>query len=75
MEVEEPVPELLEVPTKAVEVELTVAVRARVAAFDFEGRSDGRSMRTILTHVAPRHIILVHGSPKVRAGRDAAGEH
>ena len=29
---------------------------------DFEGRSDGRSIKAILTHVAPRKLILVRGS-------------
>ena len=33
---------------------------------DYEGRSDGRSMHTILTHIAPRHLVLCHGLPQVR---------
>eukprot|EP00842_Homolaphlyctis_polyrhiza_P001823 jgi/Hompol1/2641/HPOL_000480-RA len=28
---------------------------------DFEGRADGRSMRNILTQIAPRKVVLVHG--------------
>jgi Zn-dependent metallo-hydrolase RNA specificity domain len=32
------------------------------ADIDFEGRSDGRSIKAILTHVAPRKLILVRGS-------------
>lgn len=44
---------------------LQVVLRARMLRFDFDGRSDGRSMRTMLAHVAPRHCILVHGSTQV----------
>ncbi|KAG5146343.1 hypothetical protein JHK84_031886 [Glycine max] len=29
---------------------------------DFEGRSDGRSIKNILSHVAPLKLVLVHGS-------------
>ena len=42
-----------------------MAVRAAVHTVDFEGRSDGRSVRTLLAQVAPRHLILVGGSPQV----------
>lgn len=30
-----------------------------------EGRTDGRSQRTILEHVAPRHLIIVRGTLQV----------
>ena len=52
-------------PTKVVTEELTLEVRARCMQLDYEGRSDGRSMHTILTHIAPRHLVLCHGSPQV----------
>ena len=42
-------------------------LRARVVALDFEGRSDGRSMRTIVTHIAPRHLVLFRGAPAALA--------
>ena len=45
--------------------ELTLEVRARCMQLDYEGRSDGRSMHTILSHIAPRHLVLCHGSSKV----------
>ncbi|KAK9816483.1 hypothetical protein WJX72_000827 [[Myrmecia] bisecta] len=51
-----------ELPTKVVSRNVAIPVHARIVCFDFDGRSDGRSVRTILTHVAPRHLILVHGS-------------
>ncbi|PSC73960.1 cleavage and polyadenylation specificity factor subunit 2 [Micractinium conductrix] len=56
-----------DVPTKVVSAPINVTVRARVLRFDFEGRSDGRSMRTMLAHVAPRQLILMHGAPEATA--------
>ena len=52
-------------PTKVVLTEVSMEVRARVMQLDYEGRSDGRSMHTILSHIAPRHLVLCHGSSKV----------
>tara|TARA_B100001758_G_C18393152_1_gene604206 strand:+ start:192 stop:1199 length:1008 start_codon:yes stop_codon:yes gene_type:complete len=40
----------------------SVHLRAAVYACDYEGRADGRSMKTLLTHLEPRRVILVHGS-------------
>ncbi|CAK0764272.1 hypothetical protein CVIRNUC_003141 [Coccomyxa viridis] len=51
-------------PTKVVTTEASIEVRARVLQLDYEGRSDGRSMHTILAHIAPRHLVLCHGSPQ-----------
>ena len=55
-----------EVPSRVVTSDVVVNVRAQVARFDFEGLSDGHSMRTILAHIAPRHLVIAHGSPQVR---------
>merc|ERR1712071_636395 len=49
-------------PHKVVVEDITVNVECSVAYIDFEGRSDGKSIRTILSHVSPRRLILVHGS-------------
>ena len=38
-------------------------LRARVMSLDGDGRADGRSVRTIIQHVAPRHLVLFHGPP------------
>lgn len=48
--------------------EVAVPLAARVLRFDYDGRSDGRSMRTMLAHVAPRRCVLVHGPPQVGCG-------
>lgn len=57
-----------DVPTKVESGNITVTVRARVLHFDFDARSDGRSMRTMLAHVAPRQLILVHGTTEATTG-------
>ena len=40
-----------------------VHLRAAVHVCDYEGRADGRSVRTLIAHVEPRRVILVHGTP------------
>ncbi|CAK7337311.1 unnamed protein product [Dovyalis caffra] len=49
-------------PSKVVSNELTVQVKCSLIYMDYEGRSDGRSIKSILTHVAPLKLVLVHGS-------------
>lgn len=49
-------------PSKVVSSELTVQVKSSLLYMDFEGRSDGRSIKSILAHVAPLKLVLVHGS-------------
>ncbi|XP_008787501.1 cleavage and polyadenylation specificity factor subunit 2 [Phoenix dactylifera] len=49
-------------PSKVVSNEMTVQVKCGLTYMDFEGRSDGRSVKSILAHVAPLKLVLVHGS-------------
>lgn len=49
-------------PSKVVSTELTVQVKCSLVYMDFEGRSDGRSIKSILAHVAPLKLVLIHGS-------------
>ncbi|XP_022985441.1 cleavage and polyadenylation specificity factor subunit 2 [Cucurbita maxima] len=49
-------------PSKVVSNELTVQVKCSLHYMDFEGRSDGRSIKSILSHVAPLKLVLVHGT-------------
>jgi len=51
-------------PTKVVTTTASVEVKCAVSTFDYEGRTDGRSMRTIVSHVAPRQLVVVNGSPE-----------
>jgi len=46
-------------PTRVVTETLSLTVAARPALIDFEGRSDGRSLRTIVAQVAPRQLVVV----------------
>lgn len=52
---------------KFVMKESVVEVRWRVKAFNLEGRTDGKSLRAVLASLAPRRLILVHGSPDALA--------
>lgn len=53
---------LEESPTKLVVEEVDIVIRASLQYIDFEGRSDERSIKNIVTQVQPRQLILVHGS-------------
>ncbi|GAB4814627.1 hypothetical protein N2152v2_001673 [Parachlorella kessleri] len=63
-------------PTKVVSEDRVLALAARVLCFaGWEGRSDGRSMRTMLAHVAPRRCILVHGSTQATLALQTSLQH
>ncbi|KAJ9147186.1 hypothetical protein P3X46_029374 [Hevea brasiliensis] len=49
-------------PSKVLSNELTVPVKCSLIYMVYEGRSDGRSIKSILAHVAPLKLVLVHGS-------------
>lgn len=49
-------------PSKVISDDIIVQVRCSLQYMDFEGRSDGRSIKTILAHVVPLKLVLVHGS-------------
>eukprot|EP00823_Brevimastigomonas_motovehiculus_P006165 TRINITY_DN4974_c0_g1_i1.p1 TRINITY_DN4974_c0_g1~~TRINITY_DN4974_c0_g1_i1.p1 ORF type:complete len:729 (+),score=157.35 TRINITY_DN4974_c0_g1_i1:99-2285(+) len=53
-------------PTKTIIEDITMQVKLQVMFIDFEGRSDGRSIKTILSRVAPRKLILVRGSDSAK---------
>ncbi|CAL4981339.1 unnamed protein product [Urochloa decumbens] len=49
-------------PSKIISNEMTVHVKCSLIYMDFEGRSDTRSIKSVIAHVAPRKLVLVHGS-------------
>jgi len=51
-----------EIPKKAISSKKTVHIACQILRADFEGRSDGESMQTVLSHVKPRKLIVIHGS-------------
>lgn len=48
-------------PTKCIENNVEINVDARIEFIDFEGRSDGESLKKIITLIKPRRLILVRG--------------
>ena len=46
-----------EVPTKCIAVTVTLDINASVQYIDFEGRTDGESMRKILAQIKPRQLV------------------
>lgn len=54
-------------PTKCVSITIPLEVRANIRLFDFEGRSDGESIKNLVSQVKPRRLILVRGSPESTA--------
>ena len=55
-----PMPE--EVPSKIESSVKNVHLRAAVHCCDYEGRADGRSVKTLVARVEPRRVVLVHGT-------------
>ncbi|CAG5133239.1 unnamed protein product, partial [Candidula unifasciata] len=51
-----------EVPTKCISSTVTLDINARVQFIDFEGRSDGKSIKKYLSQIRPKQLILIHGS-------------
>ncbi|GFR92931.1 cleavage and polyadenylation specificity factor subunit 2, partial [Elysia marginata] len=54
--------DISEVPTKCIASKVTLDINARVQFIDFEGRSDGKSVKKYLSQIKPKQLILVHGS-------------
>ncbi|XP_074663107.1 cleavage and polyadenylation specificity factor subunit 2-like [Tubulanus polymorphus] len=59
----EPVEDISEVPTKCVSSTQTVDINASVNFIDFEGRSDGESIKKILNQIKPKQVVIVRGNP------------
>uniref|UniRef100_A0A8C6KAJ4 Cleavage and polyadenylation specificity factor subunit 2 n=1 Tax=Nothobranchius furzeri TaxID=105023 RepID=A0A8C6KAJ4_NOTFU len=58
------------VPTKCISSIENLEIRARIAYIDYEGRSDGDSIKKIINQMKPRQLVIVHGSPE--ASQDLA---
>lgn len=52
-----------DVPSKCLTFDQTIYVAAKIVHIDFEGRSDGESLKQILLSLKPRRLILVRGPP------------
>uniref|UniRef100_A0A6A7G3W9 Cleavage and polyadenylation specificity factor subunit 2 n=2 Tax=Hirondellea gigas TaxID=1518452 RepID=A0A6A7G3W9_9CRUS len=53
--------EMGEIPVKTISRTLLLNFRCKIQYIDFEGLSDGRSLKTIISNIAPRKMILIHG--------------
>lgn len=51
-------------PTKCVSIVAPLDIKAKLHLFDFEGRSDGESVKNLVSQVKPRRLILVRGTPE-----------
>mmetsp|Transcript_30814 Transcript_30814/g.80643 ORF Transcript_30814/g.80643 Transcript_30814/m.80643 type:complete len:792 (+) Transcript_30814:220-2595(+) len=51
-----------EIPTKVISRDIRLQVRCRMWYSEFEGRSDGNSIKNILKQVTPRNLIVIHGT-------------
>lgn len=58
----EDIQDISEVPTKCVKSTVTLDLLASVQYIDFEGRSDGESIRKIVSLIKPRRLIVVRGT-------------
>lgn len=61
-QVEATVVEQVVMPTKCISHNQTIPINCSVSYIDFEGRSDGESIKRIISMVKPRQLILVHGT-------------
>uniref|UniRef100_H2M7W9 Cleavage and polyadenylation specificity factor subunit 2 n=1 Tax=Oryzias latipes TaxID=8090 RepID=H2M7W9_ORYLA len=58
------------VPTKCISNMENLEIRARITYIDYEGRSDGDSIKKIINQMKPRQLVIVHGPPE--ASQDLA---
>ncbi|KAJ1548161.1 cleavage and polyadenylation specificity factor subunit 2, partial [Nowakowskiella sp. JEL0078] len=49
-------------PSKYLNEEKEILFSCKLMYIDFEGRADGKSIKNIIPQIAPRKLILVHGS-------------
>ncbi|XP_010880557.2 cleavage and polyadenylation specificity factor subunit 2 isoform X1 [Esox lucius] len=52
------------VPTKCTSSTESIEIKARVTYIDYEGRSDGDSIKKIINQMKPRQLVIVHGPPE-----------
>ncbi|XP_076127785.1 cleavage and polyadenylation specificity factor subunit 2 [Alosa pseudoharengus] len=55
--------DLSDVPTKCTSSMETLEIKARVTYIDYEGRSDGDSIKKIINQMKPRQLVIVNGPP------------
>lgn len=51
-------------PTKCISNVESLEIRARITYIDYEGRSDGDSIKKIINQMKPRQLVIIHGPPE-----------
>uniref|UniRef100_UPI00358E8751 cleavage and polyadenylation specificity factor subunit 2 n=1 Tax=Myxine glutinosa TaxID=7769 RepID=UPI00358E8751 len=54
--------DLGDIPTKCISNLETIEMKAKMIYIDYEGRSDGESIKKLIGQMKPRQVIIVHGS-------------
>jgi len=57
----EQTPDQAEIPTKCIAKEVTIQVKCNIEYIDFEGRSDGESIRQLVQMMKPKRLVIVRG--------------
>ncbi|ORX87994.1 Metallo-hydrolase/oxidoreductase [Anaeromyces robustus] len=52
----------MSIPSKCVSHMETVPIKCKICYIDFEGLSDGKSIKNIIPQVSPKKLILIHGN-------------
>lgn len=55
-----------EKPYKTITQDITIDVECAVKFMDYQGRSDAKSVRNIISHVQPRKLILLNGTQEAK---------
>eukprot|EP00127_Corallochytrium_limacisporum_P007436 Clim_evm39s251 gene=Clim_evmTU39s251 len=54
-------------PSRVISYKASLAIKCHADYIDFSGLSDAKSVKTILSHVAPKRMIVAHGPGGARA--------
>lgn len=53
-----------EIPTKCVTETFELNIKAKLMYIDYEGKSDGESIKKLLSNIKPKNLIIIHGDEK-----------
>ncbi len=54
----------IDMPSKTVSETCSVNILAKILYIDFDGRSDGDSIKKIIANIKPKNLIIIHGTQK-----------
>ena len=49
-----------ETPTKSIVKKFEVPINCSIQYIDFEGRSDGRSVKKIISYISPKNLVCLY---------------